>query len=150
MNMNKKGFTLVELLATMVILAIIAGVAIPNVIKIMSNNEKEKVLNDGLTMIAQAKGILAGDYDLREQIRQTGASKVIYLYDLDKYGDISNDPKGTAYNRNNSYVKVFKSGNLIAYCAYLESNNWVLKNGSSCVNEDKLLTDDAKSYVNEK
>ena len=150
MNMNKKGFTLVELLATMVILVIIAGIAIPNVIKIMSNNEKEKVLNDGLTMIAQAKGVLAGDYDLREQIRQTGASKTIYLYDLDKYGDITNDPKGKSYSRNTSYVKVFKIDDLIAYCVYLESDNWVLKNGSSCVNEDELLTDDAKSNVNEK
>ena len=40
------------------------------VIKIMTNNNKEKVLNDGLTMIAQAKSVLASDYDLREQILQ--------------------------------------------------------------------------------
>jgi len=150
MNMNKKGFTLVELLATMVILAIIAGVAIPNVIKIMTNNNKEKVLNDGLTMIAQAKSVLASDYDLREQISQTGASKTIYLHSLDKFGDITNDPNGVAYNRNSSYVKVFKSGGLIAYCVYLESDNWVLKNSSSCVNENELLVENAKNHVNEK
>lgn len=148
--MNRKGFTLVELLATMVILAIIAGVAIPNVIKIMTNNNKEKVLNDGLTMIALAKSELASDYDLREQIRQTGTARDLYLGNLDKFGDITNDPNGSIYNRNTSYVRVFKSGNLIAYCVYLESNNWVLNDNDSCVVENSLFDDDAKKYVNEK
>ena len=146
--MNKKGFTLVELLATMVILAIIGVIAVPNVVRIMGNNNKEKVLNDGLAMIAQAKSKLASDYDLREQINETGYN--YYLKDLDAYSDITTDPNGTNYNRTSSYVKVFKSNNLIAYCAYLESDNWVLKNGNSCVLEDDLLKDNSKDYVKEK
>jgi len=40
MNKNEKGFTLVELLAVIVILALIALIAYPNVAKIISNAKK--------------------------------------------------------------------------------------------------------------
>ena len=147
MIMNKKGFTLVELLATMAILAIIAVVAVPNVVKIMTNNKKEKVLNDGLTIIAQAKSKLAGDYDLREQLDATGYKYTLQV--LDVFSDITNDPDGVSYNRLNSYVKVYKKNGLITYCAYLESNNWILNDEGSCVNEENLLKDNSKNYVKE-
>lgn len=148
MKMNKKGFTLVELLATMVILSLISLVAVPNVLKIMTNNKKEKVLNDGLSMIAQAKGKIASDYDLREQINETGYSYT--LQSLDTMSDLTNDPDGMSYNRTSSFVKVYKKNNLITYCAYLESNNWLLNNNGNCVNEENLLLDNAKDYVKEK
>ena len=146
--MNKKGFTLIELLATMVILALISSVAIPNVIKIMSNNKKEKILNDGLTIIAQAKKKVSSDFDLRESIDETGVTYTLQI--LDSYNDINNDPDGTAYDRTNSSVKITKNNGVIKYCAYLESEKWILKNNASCVFEEQLLTDNAKNYVNEK
>lgn len=147
MIMNKKGFTLVELLATMAILSIIAVIAVPNVMKIMTNNKKEKVLNDGLSVIAQAKAKLASDYDLREQINATGYKYTLQV--LDKMNDITNDPDGLAYDRTNSYVKVYKKNNLVTYCIYLKSDNWILSNGSSCVDENNLLVDNSKDYVKE-
>ena len=39
MRMNNKGFTLVELLAVLVIIALIGAIAIPNVISIADNNK---------------------------------------------------------------------------------------------------------------
>ena len=45
-NMNNKGFTLVELLATISILAIISIIAIPNVISMMEKNKKEAYISD--------------------------------------------------------------------------------------------------------
>ena len=147
MIMNKKGFTLVELLATMVILALIASVAIPNVVKIMSNNKKGKVINDGMTLIAQAKKKISSDYDLRESINEVGVNYSLDV--LDNYNDIINDPDGVTYNRANSYVKIYKVDNTVTYCVYLESDNWILKNASSCVLENELLSDNSKKYVNE-
>ena len=44
--MNNKGFTLVELLATISILAIISIIAIPNVISMMEKNKKEAYISD--------------------------------------------------------------------------------------------------------
>ncbi len=145
--MNRKGFTLIELLATMAILAIISLIAVPNVLKIMSNNKKENVINHSMTMISLAKSKLASDYDLREQLDANGYRYTLSVLDI--YSDITTDPDGIEYNRTNSYVKVYKDNNLIVYCAYLESDNWVLKDGSSCVLEDKLLEDNAKDYVKE-
>ena len=145
--MNKKGFTLVELLATMAILAIISVIAVPNVIKIMTNNKKEKVLNDGLSMVALAKKKLASDYDLREQIDANGYKYTLQI--LDNYSDITNDPDGISYHRTNSYVKVSKVGGKIVYCAYLQSDNWLLTDNSSCVLEDNLLKDNSRNYVKE-
>ena len=45
MRVNKKGFTLVELLAVMAIIAVIGMIAIPNVIRLMDNNKKDKIIN---------------------------------------------------------------------------------------------------------
>ena len=39
-NINKKGFTLVELLAVIVILAVLALVAMPNVTRLMNDSRK--------------------------------------------------------------------------------------------------------------
>ena len=147
MIMNKKGFTLVELLSVMVILGIISMIAVPNVVKIMADNKKEKVINDGLSMIALAKQKIAGDYDLREQVTVTGYNYTLDF--IDKTKDIVNDPNGLAYDRTNSYVKVYKTGGVITYCVYLKSNNWILNNNNNCVLESLLLGDNTKNYVKE-
>lgn len=145
--MNKKGFTLVELLATMVILAIISAIAIPNVVKIIASNKKEKVVNDGLTLVAQAKKKVTSDIDLRNELSVSG--DVFSLKNLDKYSDIVLDPDGKDYNRETSYVKISKIDGIITYCVYLESSEWKLINGSSCVLENELLGDNSKDFVKE-
>ena len=40
--MNKKGFTLVELLAVIALLALLTGIAVPNVISTINNNKKNR------------------------------------------------------------------------------------------------------------
>ena len=145
--MNKKGFTLVELLATMVILAIISAVAIPNVLKIMTNNKKERIINDGLVLISQAKKIVSSDYDLRNELNDTGKNYTLQV--LDKYGDLVLDPDGKEYERDQSYVKISKENGVILYCVILKSEKWTLKNNSSCVLEKELLGDNSKDYVKE-
>ena len=42
--MNKKGFTLVELLAVITLIAIIAGMAVPNVMSSIENSKKNTFL----------------------------------------------------------------------------------------------------------
>lgn len=65
--MNKKGFTLVELLAVIMIIAIIAAFALPRVLNQFSNNtgelekkEKELLLNSARTYIEENKGEYIG------------------------------------------------------------------------------------------
>ena len=144
--MNKKGFTLVELLATMAILAIISVIAVPNVIKIMSDNKKEKVINDAVSVIALAKYEVAGDSDLRGSLDATGT--VMNLETLDTMNDITLDPDGVAYDKNASYVKISNNNGVIEYCVFLKSANWQIENNGSCLTENLLLGDNAKRFVN--
>jgi prepilin-type N-terminal cleavage/methylation domain-containing protein len=44
--MNKKGFTLMELLAVIAILAILIIVLLPNIIKLMNDTKKENFSNE--------------------------------------------------------------------------------------------------------
>ena len=52
---NQKGMTLVELLAVLVILGIIAAIAIPMIGNAISESKQKGELNDALSIIAAAK-----------------------------------------------------------------------------------------------
>ena len=52
---NKKGFTLVELLAVIVILAVLILLALPNVIKIMNNAKKNAFQDEVLSYLKTAQ-----------------------------------------------------------------------------------------------
>ncbi len=52
--MNKKGFTLVELLAVIAILAILVIIALPNVIKLYNNAKKNTFLTEAKTVYKEA------------------------------------------------------------------------------------------------
>ena len=63
---NKKGFTLVELLAVMVVLALILVLVAPNVLNSMNNSKKNAMVIYAKKMISTAKenveaGKLSGD-----------------------------------------------------------------------------------------
>ena len=50
MNMNKKGFTLVELLAVIVVIGLIFTIAVANVIPIMKRSKYKALINDAVTL----------------------------------------------------------------------------------------------------
>ncbi|RYL87539.1 prepilin-type N-terminal cleavage/methylation domain-containing protein [Sporolactobacillus sp. THM7-4] len=52
---NQKGFTLVELLAVIVILAVIAAIAIPSITGIVANQKQKANVQDALNIIHAAK-----------------------------------------------------------------------------------------------
>lgn len=55
MKNNKKGFTLVELLAVIVILAVVALIGMTAIGPVMANSRKAALRNDGLDLIASAR-----------------------------------------------------------------------------------------------
>lgn len=60
---NEKGLTLVELLAVIVILGIVAGIAVPSVMNIMQKSKVNAVKADAIQILSAAKTYAASNPD---------------------------------------------------------------------------------------
>jgi type IV pilus assembly protein PilA len=102
---SKKGFTLVELLAVIVVLGIILVIAIPNVLGIIDNARKDSFAATAKMMASQAKTV--------------AATNPMYVPSANGYGriipwavlnleNVSKDVDNGSYDAGNSYVVVVK------------------------------------------
>lgn len=149
--MNKRGFTLTELLAVIAIIGIISLIAIPNIVNISENVKKDNMLNDAQRFISLAKLEVNSDYDIRNFSKTgvcTSTSCTFYIENLNKNGDFKiNDSgkiiaaDGLSYD-SSSYVKYEKVLDELKYCIYLKSEKRYLSSATAanCVDEG-LLTD---------
>ena len=100
---NKKGFTLVELLAVIAILAILVIIAVPNIISMYNNSKKQVFLNEAQTVAAtstrkyltenmyeaeQSNIYCKSKTDEKSPIELTGAKKYYYV-ELGEDGEIN-------------------------------------------------------------
>ena len=79
-KLNKKGFTLVELLAVIVILSVLMLIALPSVINIMNKARDDAFKDEALSFISAAETQYASD---------GGEGCKIYKYDGDNVNDSS-------------------------------------------------------------
>lgn len=56
--MNKKGFTLIELIAVVVIMSIIAIIATPNIINMIDKGKKDQYITNAKEFISKATYIV--------------------------------------------------------------------------------------------
>ena len=130
--MNKKGFTLVELLGVIVILGIIMLIAIPNIASLTQKNKKNTYIVDSKKMVSLAQRALKkGERDKPA----SGSVEVITLNDLST-SDVEKNADGIEYDINASYVAVGRdSDDYLVYGVQL-----VTKNGDNTTYDGIVFT----------
>ena len=123
--MNKKGFTLVELLAVVLIVAILSGVALPQYRKVVEKarlSEAESMMRT----IYDSSERLAGEFGYRNfvEMYQNNASTAVFSR-MDMF-DSSNLPSGCSLTDSNTLT-----------CAKFVFVPYVLKNGRAFVQAKK-------------
>ena len=108
--MNKKGFTLIELIAVVVIMAIIALIATPNIVNMMDRGKKEDYVADAKEIITKATYMYKKEKT--SSTKKFLASKddegnTIYTISLENIEGINDytDPYGFTYDKEKSTVK---------------------------------------------
>ena len=169
MKKNRKGFTLVELLATIVIIGILAVFAVPLLTSTLDRSRSKMYVNDAKRLIAQAEYELKASSSTIEK-PDSGNCIVISLAYLNTTA-ISAGPNGGEYDPSSSFVVVKNvSGQMeysVALIEHLKKGGYrgiELTKGANLYNSDaysrvKNLTKSdlvdvdggiTKSYVNSK
>ena len=117
MKINKKGFTLTELLAVIVILGIVLSLVIVNVIKLKNNSQKEQYIADAKTFIADTKAkfkSIAYEEYVKKAKQEGGISAETLGYKFNNSID---------YNLKETKIKIDTNDNYLVKLCYNDTNN---------------------------
>ena len=106
--MNKKGFTLIELIAVVVIMSIIAIIATPNIINMIDKGKKDQYVSNAKEFLSKATYMYKQD-KYRNDTTYFTKNDSGYQIKLGKIEGIKSKdliyPYGFKYDTNNSYIE---------------------------------------------
>lgn len=130
-NLNKKGFTLVELLAVIVILGVIMLIAIPSVGTIIKNSKENSFASSGNMYISTAQNFIAGETDI-----VNGETYYMSIYELNNK-KLDKSPIDSSRYITGYVTAAVDSNSNITYKAYIcetAQNPGSVNNNTACDN----------------
>lgn len=109
-KLNKKAFTLVELLGVIVILGILAGIAVPSFTSYLKKAQMDTYHNYEKSMESSAENYLLMNTGLIPNIGNTVKITADNLI-KGKFLEKITDPEGSSTSCNNSYIEVLRKPN---------------------------------------
>lgn len=104
---KQKGFTLVELLAVIVVLAIILAIAIPSVLGVINNSKDGSFRSSARMMVSSAKTVVASKFGIDIPTKPNSLYVAIQEIEMDFEGKT---PYGDSWDKANSKVYVTTEG----------------------------------------
>lgn len=102
--MNRKGFTLIEVLAVIIILGVIMSMAIPNVVSVLDRNKEEALIEDAKSMITLTEYTMRKDTSIK--FPKNDKDAILLTLEYLNTDDISNSPYDIPYNIKDSFVVI--------------------------------------------
>ena len=133
---NNKGFTLVELLATITILGIIMLIAVPNILGTVERNKKTTYIEDAKKLVSLAENKMRSDSGL---IKPTTGCGIVYTLETLDNGDLSKPPEGGEYDKGLSFVDITYNSSTGEYVYKVQLYENVKKGSSNFKRGIKLV-----------
>lgn len=113
---NKRGFTLVEVLAVIAILSVLLLIAVPSITKVMENNKKRTFLEDAKRFLSVVESKMESDTSI--EYPQDGGY-IVFPLEYFNEKDFNISPYGTTYSEKNSFVALKNDSSTMEYYVYM-------------------------------
>lgn len=154
MKNKRLAFTLVELLAVVVILGILMMIAIPNTVSLIDRNKKTNYIENAKTFVSLVQNKVQVDKTL--ELPTNSNTALVVTLDYLNTSDVEESPYGEKYDKDASFVAITLEMSKYVYYVQLVSctsddecdkTNLNIWRGIDLVNVDRLNEDDRFEQV---